>query len=93
MDSLQKILEIWYVERLPLLRHSATKSTKFHTTDLNKCELLCEADGYAFFDRLAAQVVDGTSCDEESNDVCIAGQCVVSIPAIFISNSYGEQYI
>lgn len=46
--------------------------------DMNRCELLCEAEGYAFFDRLAAQVVDGTSCDEESNDVCIAGQCVVS---------------
>lgn len=56
-------------------------SHHFNTTicaDLNKCELLCEADGYAFFDRLAAQVVDGTSCDDESNDVCIAGQCVVS---------------
>lgn len=49
---------------------------KYWKYDLNRCELLCEAEGYAFFDRLAAQVVDGTSCDEKSNDVCIAGQCV-----------------
>ncbi|XP_039260458.2 A disintegrin and metalloproteinase with thrombospondin motifs 18-like [Styela clava] len=49
--------------------------TKYWKYDFNKCELLCEADGYKFFDLLAPQVKDGTSCSDDSKDVCIAGQC------------------
>jgi len=42
-----------------------------------RCELLCKAEGYDFFDMLADRVVDGTPCDEVSNDVCIEGKCEV----------------
>nr|XP_039260456.1 A disintegrin and metalloproteinase with thrombospondin motifs 18-like isoform X1 [Styela clava] len=49
--------------------------TKYWKHGSNKCELICEAEGFGFFDRLAAQVKDGTSCDNDSNDVCVAGKC------------------
>nr|CAB3219994.1 A disintegrin and metalloproteinase with thrombospondin motifs 18 [Phallusia mammillata] len=49
--------------------------TKFSSFSRGKCELLCKAEGYDFFDMLADQVADGTPCDATSSDVCIEGKC------------------
>ncbi|OWF56393.1 A disintegrin and metalloproteinase with thrombospondin motifs 18-like [Mizuhopecten yessoensis] len=41
----------------------------------DQCKLYCQANGYNFFYALAKQVVDGTRCNDYSNDICVQGQC------------------
>ncbi|XP_062902795.1 thrombospondin type-1 domain-containing protein 4 isoform X1 [Mobula hypostoma] len=44
-------------------------------TDEQKCELNCKAIGYKFYIRHVSQVIDGTSCEPGSLNVCVSGQC------------------
>ncbi|XP_052272181.1 papilin-like isoform X2 [Dreissena polymorpha] len=39
------------------------------------CKLLCQADGFSFYHKLAEQVVDGTMCGEETTRICVQGRC------------------
>ncbi|XP_017784218.1 PREDICTED: papilin isoform X2 [Nicrophorus vespilloides] len=41
----------------------------------NPCELNCMPRGEKFYYRHRTQVVDGTRCNEDSMDVCVAGKC------------------
>lgn len=43
----------------------------------NPCELNCMPRGERFYYRHKAKVIDGTRCNDESNDVCVDGQCQV----------------
>lgn len=45
----------------------------------NPCELNCMPRGERFYFRHKAKVTDGTRCNDESNDVCVDGQCQVSV--------------
>lgn len=44
----------------------------------NPCELNCMPRGERFYYRHKSKVTDGTRCNDESNDVCVDGQCQVS---------------
>lgn len=44
----------------------------------NPCELNCMPHGERFYYRHKLKVTDGTRCNDESNDVCVDGQCQVS---------------
>ena len=44
---------------------------------MNRCELNCQAEGDSFYYRHAAQVVDGTKCNQDGIDICVAGRCEV----------------
>lgn len=45
----------------------------------NPCELNCMPHGERFYYRHKVKVVDGTRCNDETNDVCVDGKCQVSI--------------
>uniref|UniRef100_A0A915JPK7 Papilin n=1 Tax=Romanomermis culicivorax TaxID=13658 RepID=A0A915JPK7_ROMCU len=42
----------------------------------NKCELTCMPIGENFYYKWADKVVDGTKCDDFSNDICVEGFCL-----------------
>uniref|UniRef100_A0AC35TVW4 Papilin n=1 Tax=Rhabditophanes sp. KR3021 TaxID=114890 RepID=A0AC35TVW4_9BILA len=42
----------------------------------NKCELTCKPDTQKFFYQFDEKVVDGTKCDEHTNDICVEGICL-----------------
>ena len=50
------------------------------------CELNCRVEGEELY-RSVAQVVDGTSCDAMSNDVCVDGVCQVRCHVTFSAES------
>uniref|UniRef100_A0A8D2MUL8 A disintegrin and metalloproteinase with thrombospondin motifs 10 n=1 Tax=Zonotrichia albicollis TaxID=44394 RepID=A0A8D2MUL8_ZONAL len=39
------------------------------------CSLNCLAEGFNFYTERAAAVVDGTPCRQDSNDICVNGEC------------------
>lgn len=41
------------------------------------CSLNCLAEGFNFYTERAAAVVDGTPCRQDSNDICVNGECKV----------------
>lgn len=41
------------------------------------CSLNCLAEGYNFYTERAPAVVDGTTCRDDSLDVCVNGECKV----------------
>lgn len=43
------------------------------------CSLNCLAEGYNFYTERAPAVVDGTPCRDDSLDVCVNGECKVSL--------------
>lgn len=43
------------------------------------CSLNCLAEGYNFYTERAPAVVDGTLCRDDSVDVCVNGECKVSV--------------
>lgn len=45
----------------------------------NPCELNCMPRGERFYFRHKSSVIDGTRCNDESNDVCVDGKCQVSL--------------
>lgn len=49
----------------------------------NPCELNCMPRGERFYYRHKAKVTDGTRCNDETNDVCVDGQCQVSVFFVF----------
>ena len=46
---------------------------------MDKCKLFCRAARYNFFFQMNDKVIDGTRCDDESEDVCINGKCQVGV--------------
>lgn len=42
--------------------------------------------GERFYYQHASKVVDGTLCNDESSDVCVDGQCLVSFHEIMFIN-------
>lgn len=58
-----------------------------YTKAPNPCELNCMPRGERFYYRHKDKVVDGTRCSDESNDVCVNGQCQVSLSSGF----FGER--
>ncbi|XP_054854626.1 ADAMTS-like protein 4 [Eublepharis macularius] len=42
-----------------------------------RCELNCRPIGYRFYVRHTEKVQDGTPCEASSQDICVAGQCLV----------------
>lgn len=51
----------------------------------NPCELNCMPRGERFYYRHKAKVIDGTRCNDETNDVCVDGQCQVSdLDSLFV---------
>ncbi|CAI4225042.1 unnamed protein product [Auanema sp. JU1783] len=42
----------------------------------NKCELLCKPEIGNFYYKWAENVVDGTTCDSFSDDICVEGVCL-----------------
>ena len=46
---------------------------------VNPCALNCLAKGYNFYTERAPKVIDGTRCYPDSLDMCINGECQVSI--------------
>lgn len=49
-----------------------------YTKAPNPCELNCMPRGERFYYRHKPKVIDGTTCNDETNDVCVDGQCQVS---------------
>ena len=49
-----------------------------YTRAPNKCELNCMPRGERFYYRHRRRVIDGTLCDDQSTNVCVDGQCLVS---------------
>ena len=47
--------------------------------DVNPCALNCLAQGYSFYTERAKAVVDGTACFADSMDICVNGECHVSV--------------
>ncbi|XP_053376969.1 papilin-like [Mercenaria mercenaria] len=47
----------------------------FFSRNGETCELLCFADGFPFFHKLADKVIDGTPCLQSNDRVCVDGQC------------------
>uniref|UniRef100_A0A674KFW5 Uncharacterized protein n=1 Tax=Terrapene triunguis TaxID=2587831 RepID=A0A674KFW5_9SAUR len=45
---------------------------------VKSCSLNCLAEGFNFYTERAAAVVDGTPCRQDSNDICVNGECKVS---------------
>ncbi|XP_069796577.1 thrombospondin type-1 domain-containing protein 4-like isoform X2 [Narcine bancroftii] len=43
-----------------------------------QCELNCRPAGYRFYVRHADHVLDGTPCETNSSDVCVAGSCLAA---------------
>ena len=54
-----------------------------YTKAPNPCELNCMPVGERFYYRHGSQVIDGTRCNAESFDVCVAGTCQVFYFLIF----------
>lgn len=50
-----------------------------HPGGVKPCSLNCLAEGYNFYTERAPAVVDGTPCRDESLDVCVNGECKVSL--------------
>lgn len=48
-----------------------------YTKAPNPCELNCMPRGERFYYQHKKQVTDGTTCSDESNDVCVNGECQV----------------
>uniref|UniRef100_A0A8C3T559 ADAM metallopeptidase with thrombospondin type 1 motif 10 n=1 Tax=Chelydra serpentina TaxID=8475 RepID=A0A8C3T559_CHESE len=44
---------------------------------VKSCSLNCLAEGFNFYTERAAAVVDGTPCRQDSNDICVNGECKV----------------
>lgn len=44
---------------------------------MKACSLNCLAEGFNFYTERAAAVVDGTPCRQDSNDICVNGECKV----------------
>ncbi|XP_015270246.1 PREDICTED: A disintegrin and metalloproteinase with thrombospondin motifs 10 [Gekko japonicus] len=42
---------------------------------VKSCSLNCLAEGFNFYTERAAAVVDGTPCRQDSNDICVSGEC------------------
>ncbi|XP_053228401.1 A disintegrin and metalloproteinase with thrombospondin motifs 10 isoform X2 [Podarcis raffonei] len=42
---------------------------------VKSCSLNCLAEGFNFYTERAAAVVDGTPCRQDSNDICVNGEC------------------
>lgn len=42
---------------------------------MKACSLNCLAEGFNFYTERAAAVVDGTPCRQDSNDICVNGEC------------------
>uniref|UniRef100_A0A1I7RSD0 Papilin n=1 Tax=Bursaphelenchus xylophilus TaxID=6326 RepID=A0A1I7RSD0_BURXY len=42
----------------------------------NKCELTCKPHNESFYYKWADKVVDGTRCDQTSDDICVDGICL-----------------
>ncbi|XP_067329478.1 A disintegrin and metalloproteinase with thrombospondin motifs 10 isoform X2 [Anolis sagrei] len=42
---------------------------------VKSCSLNCLAEGFNFYTERAAAVVDGTPCRQDSNDICVGGEC------------------
>uniref|UniRef100_A0A7E4W9T4 Papilin n=1 Tax=Panagrellus redivivus TaxID=6233 RepID=A0A7E4W9T4_PANRE len=42
----------------------------------NKCELTCKPETANFYYKWADKVVDGTKCDQTSDDICVEGVCL-----------------
>ncbi|XP_071810508.1 A disintegrin and metalloproteinase with thrombospondin motifs 9-like isoform X3 [Asterias amurensis] len=40
-----------------------------------RCSLFCRVDGSIAFYKLAKKVIDGTPCGEDTDDICVQGQC------------------
>lgn len=47
--------------------------------DQDVCKLYCFAEGYDFFFALASKVKDGTTCSQDTSNVCIDGLCEVTL--------------
>ena len=54
----------------------------FAVGQLKPCALNCLAEGYNFYTERAPKVIDGTRCYPDSVDMCINGECMVSIPRL-----------
>lgn len=50
-----------------------------YTKAPNPCELNCMPRGERFYYRHKVKVIDGTRCNDETDDVCVDGQCQVSV--------------
>ena len=43
------------------------------------CQLYCHVYGTSAYYKLSSKVEDGTPCSEETSNICVDGQCLVSI--------------
>lgn len=62
----------------------------------NPCELNCMPRGERFYYQHKKKVVDGTTCNDETNDVCVDGECQVcrlSISRISDNNTFLKKII
>lgn len=55
---------------------------------MKACSLNCLAEGFNFYTERAAAVVDGTPCRQDSNDICVNGECKV-LPASETGSGWG----
>uniref|UniRef100_A0A0K0FAQ1 Papilin (inferred by orthology to a D. melanogaster protein) n=1 Tax=Strongyloides venezuelensis TaxID=75913 RepID=A0A0K0FAQ1_STRVS len=42
----------------------------------NKCELTCKPENQKFYYKFSDKVIDGTKCEEHSDDICVEGVCL-----------------
>lgn len=49
-----------------------------YTKGMNKCELNCMPVNERFYYQHKKKVIDGTRCDDEKQDICVNGKCLVS---------------
>ena len=47
------------------------------------CQLYCHAYGTSAYYKLSSKVEDGTKCSEDTSNICVDGQCIVSLQYIF----------
>ena len=52
---------------------------------VSKCEIACRPIGHGFYQALGRNFTNGTSCSADSTNVCVNGECKVSMHGVGVT--------